>query len=125
MRLWRLSGPLTKPLYLGVGGGREHSRGLPPADRWGRSIPYWSSLLTLSATPRKLLVIARNSTFAFKDRPTDIRVVGAKLGARYVVEGSTRRAGDQLVGDVDLRRDAGRCRVVEDVVGAQGHGGLL
>ena len=42
------------------------------------------------------MVIARNSTFAFKDRPTDIREVGAKLGARYVVEGSTRRAGDQL-----------------------------
>ena len=41
-------------------------------------------------------MIARNSTFAFKDRPTDIREVGAKLGARYVVEGSTRRAGDQL-----------------------------
>ena len=42
------------------------------------------------------MVIARNSTFAFKDRPTDIREVGARLGARYVVEGSTRRAGDQL-----------------------------
>ena len=53
-------------------------------------------IITGLARNRELLVIARNSTFAFKDRPTDIRVVGTKLGARYVVEGSTRRAGDQL-----------------------------
>ena len=53
-------------------------------------------IITGLARNRELLVIARNSTFAFKDRPTDIREVGAKLGARYVVEGSTRRAGDQL-----------------------------
>ena len=53
-------------------------------------------IITELARNRELMVIARNSTFAFKDRPTDIREVGAKLGARYVVEGSTRRAGDQL-----------------------------
>ena len=53
-------------------------------------------IITGLARNRELLVIARNSTFAFKDRPTDIRVVGTKLGARYVVEGSTRRVGDQL-----------------------------
>ena len=53
-------------------------------------------IITELARNRELMVIARNSTFAFKDRPTDIREVGAKLGARYVVEGSTRRAGDLL-----------------------------
>ena len=53
-------------------------------------------IITGLARNRELMVIARNSTFAFKDRPTDIREVGTKLGARYVVEGSTRRAGDQL-----------------------------
>ena len=53
-------------------------------------------IITELARNRELMVIARNSTFAFKDRPTDIREVGAKLGARYVVEGSTRRAGEQL-----------------------------
>lgn len=53
-------------------------------------------IITGLARNRELLVIARNSTFAFKDRPTDIRDVGKRLGARYVVEGSTRRAGDQL-----------------------------
>lgn len=48
------------------------------------------------ARSRELLVIARNSTFAYKDVPTDIRTVGDQLGANYVVEGSARRAGDQL-----------------------------
>jgi adenylate cyclase len=48
------------------------------------------------ARHHEILVIARNSTFAFKGRPTDVREVGAELGAGYVVEGSTRRAGDQL-----------------------------
>ena len=44
------------------------------------------------ARNRDLLVIARNSTFAFKDRATDIRTIGSELGAGYVVEGSARRS---------------------------------
>jgi adenylate cyclase len=48
------------------------------------------------ARNRDLLVIARNSTFAFKDRATDIRTIGSELGAGYVVEGSARRSGNQL-----------------------------
>ena len=43
-----------------------------------------------------LAVIARNSTFQYKDRAVDVRQVGAALGARYVLEGSVRRAGDQI-----------------------------
>jgi adenylate cyclase len=53
-------------------------------------------IITDLARNGELLVIARNSTFAFKDRPTDVRAIGAELDARYVVEGSARRAGDQL-----------------------------
>lgn len=53
-------------------------------------------IITDLARNGELLVIARNSTFAFKDRPTDVRAIGAELGARYVVEGSARRAGDRL-----------------------------
>jgi adenylate cyclase len=48
------------------------------------------------ARNRELLVIARNSTFTFKGRSTDVRTVGAQLDADYVVEGSARRSGDQL-----------------------------
>lgn len=48
------------------------------------------------ARNRELMVIARNSTFALRDRPTDVREIGETLGARYVVEGSARRADDRL-----------------------------
>src|SRR5262245_30884216 len=41
-------------------------------------------IITDLARNRELLVIARNSTFAFKDRATDIRTIGTELGAGYV-----------------------------------------
>jgi adenylate cyclase len=53
-------------------------------------------IITDLARNDELLVIARNSTFAYRDNPVDVRTVGAELGAGYVVEGSARRAGDQL-----------------------------
>jgi TolB-like protein/Flp pilus assembly protein TadD len=43
-----------------------------------------------------LFVIARNSSFTYKDRAVDVRQVGRELGVRYVLEGSVRRAGDRL-----------------------------
>lgn len=45
---------------------------------------------------RSLLVIARNSTFAYKGTATDIRQIAKELGVRYVVEGSVRRGGDRI-----------------------------
>jgi len=41
-------------------------------------------------------VIARHSTFAFKGRPTDVVTVGRELAARYIVQGSVRRAGNRV-----------------------------
>ena len=43
-----------------------------------------------------LFVIARNSTFAYKGKTIAIRQVAEELGVRYILEGSVRRAGDQL-----------------------------
>ena len=43
-----------------------------------------------------LFVIARNSTFAYKGKPVDVRTVGRELGVRYVLEGSVRRVGKQV-----------------------------
>ena len=43
-----------------------------------------------------LFVIARNSTFAYKGKPVDVRTVSRELGVRYVLEGSVRRAGKQV-----------------------------
>jgi adenylate cyclase len=43
-----------------------------------------------------IFVIARNSTFVYKGKPVKIRQVAEELGVRYVLEGSVRRAGDQV-----------------------------
>ncbi len=45
---------------------------------------------------RSLLVIARASTMSYRDKFCDARLIGRELGARYIVEGSIRRAGDRL-----------------------------
>jgi TolB-like protein/class 3 adenylate cyclase/Flp pilus assembly protein TadD len=43
-----------------------------------------------------LFVIARNSTFVYKGKATDIREVAKTLGVRYVLEGSVRRSGAEV-----------------------------
>jgi adenylate cyclase len=43
-----------------------------------------------------LFVIARNSSFSYKDRQVKIRQVAEELGVRYVLEGSVRRVEDQI-----------------------------
>ncbi len=43
-----------------------------------------------------LLVIARNSSFAYKGKSFDIRDVGRELGVKSVLEGSIRRAGNRV-----------------------------
>ena len=43
-----------------------------------------------------LFVIARNSTFTYKNRAIDVKQVGRELGVRYVLEGSVRRMADRV-----------------------------
>jgi TolB-like protein/class 3 adenylate cyclase/rhodanese-related sulfurtransferase len=43
-----------------------------------------------------LFVIARNSAFTYKGKAVKVRQVAEQLGVRYVLEGSVRRAGDQI-----------------------------
>jgi adenylate cyclase len=43
-----------------------------------------------------LFVIARNSVFTYKDKSVKVQQVAQDLGVRYVLEGSVRRAGDQV-----------------------------
>jgi len=43
-----------------------------------------------------LIVIARNSTFAYKGKGVNIRQIADALGANYVLEGSVRKAGDNI-----------------------------
>jgi len=44
----------------------------------------------------ELKVTARTSSFQFKDQERDIRAIAKTLGVANIVEGSVRRAGDQL-----------------------------
>jgi adenylate cyclase len=53
-------------------------------------------IITALSRMRWLFVIARNSSFVYKQRAVDIRQVGRELGVRYALEGSVRRAGDRL-----------------------------
>jgi adenylate cyclase len=53
-------------------------------------------IITALAHFRELFVIARNSTFAHRDRPVDVRDVARRLGVRYVVEGSFRRIATRV-----------------------------
>ena len=41
-------------------------------------------------------MIARNSTFAYKGQPIDVKWVSRELGVRYVLEGSVRKAGERV-----------------------------
>ncbi len=43
-----------------------------------------------------LEVVARNSTFVYRDQAVDVSDVGRKLGARYLLEGSLRKAGNRI-----------------------------
>jgi TolB-like protein len=43
-----------------------------------------------------LSVIARNSSFQFKGKAVDVKEVGRKLGARFIVEGSVRKLGNRV-----------------------------
>ncbi|MEE8121196.1 MAG: adenylate/guanylate cyclase domain-containing protein, partial [Anaerolineales bacterium] len=45
---------------------------------------------------RSFPVIARNSSFAYKDKPVDIIRVGQELQARYLLEGSVRKGADRV-----------------------------
>jgi adenylate cyclase len=42
------------------------------------------------------LVIARNSSFAYKTKAVDVRQVGKELGVRYVLEGTLQASGEKV-----------------------------
>lgn len=45
---------------------------------------------------RWLFVIARNSSFTYKGKAVNVKQVGRELGVRYVLEGSVRKAANQV-----------------------------
>jgi TolB-like protein/class 3 adenylate cyclase len=53
-------------------------------------------IITALSRIRWLFVIARNSSFTYKGRAVDVKLVGQELGVRYVLEGSVRKAGGRV-----------------------------
>src|SRR5216683_3113067 len=53
-------------------------------------------IITALSHFKALFVIARNSSFTYKGRAVDVKVVGRELGVRYVLEGSVRKAANRV-----------------------------
>jgi adenylate cyclase len=53
-------------------------------------------IITALSRIRWLFVIARNSSFTYKEQAVDVKQVGRELGVRYVLEGSVRKAGGRV-----------------------------
>lgn len=53
-------------------------------------------IITALSHIRWLFVIARNSSFTYKGRSSDVKQIGRDLGVRYVLEGSVRKAANRV-----------------------------
>jgi len=53
-------------------------------------------IISMLAGWRAFPVIARNSTFTYKDQTVDVKKIGQELRARYVLEGSVRKSGHRV-----------------------------
>ena len=49
-----------------------------------------------------MVVIARNTAFAYKGKPIDAKTIGRELNVRYVLEGSVQRSGGRMRVNVQL-----------------------
>ncbi|TIL44599.1 adenylate/guanylate cyclase domain-containing protein [Mesorhizobium sp.] len=52
-------------------------------------------IMMLARSP-DVSVIARNSSFTYKGKPTDVRQIGRELGVGFVLEGSVRKDADKV-----------------------------
>ncbi|MCX6626113.1 MAG: tetratricopeptide repeat protein [Candidatus Solibacter sp.] len=68
-------------------------------------------LINALAQVEGLQVVARTSVFHFKGKTGDARAIGARLGARTLVEGSVRRADDRLRITAQLINAADGCHL--------------
>jgi TolB-like protein len=54
------------------------------------------NIITGLSACQKLLVIARNSTFAYKGKPSKVQQIAQELGVQYIVEGSVQKSGNRV-----------------------------
>ena len=60
------------------------------------------SLTTDLSRIRAAIVIARNTAFAYKGKPLDMKTIGRELNVRYVFEGSVQRGANRMRVSVQL-----------------------
>jgi TolB-like protein/class 3 adenylate cyclase/cytochrome c-type biogenesis protein CcmH/NrfG len=60
------------------------------------------SLTTDLSRIRGAVVIARNTAFAYKGKPLDVKTIGRELNVGYVLEGSLQRSGTRMRVNVQL-----------------------
>jgi adenylate cyclase len=60
------------------------------------------TIIAVLATVPDLLVIARNSSFTYKGKPTKVQHIAEELSVRYVLEGSVQTAGKKIRVTVQL-----------------------
>ena len=53
-------------------------------------------IITALSRMRWLFVIARNSSFTYRNRAVDVKQIGRELGVRYILEGSVRKAANRV-----------------------------
>ena len=65
-------------------------------------------IITALSRFRGLFVVARTSSFTYKDQTADVKQIGRELGVRYILEGSVRKAGSRvrIVGQPSMLRMA-------------------
>ena len=66
------------------------------ADKGYLSDAVAEGIITELARSKTYAVIARNSSFRYRDQPVDIRQIADELGVDYLLEGSQQKIGDRL-----------------------------
>jgi TolB-like protein len=104
---------LSTPIGLAKDSATESLSALPLSDRPAIAVlpftnmsgdpeqEYFSDgisedIITALSKLRWFLVIARNSSFAYKGKSAPLRQIGEELGVRYLVEGSVRKIGGRV-----------------------------
>ena len=55
-----------------------------------------SDIITYLSKHRWIEVVARNTTFGYKGKSIDVRVLGKELNVDYIIEGSVQRSGNKV-----------------------------
>ncbi len=87
------AGPRTESPTIAVLPFRNVS-GDPEQDYFSDGIT--EDIITALANVRSFQVASPPSVFIYKNRDVDVKTVGRELGARYVIEGSVRRAANRM-----------------------------